>query len=34
VFVALAGVTALAAIAAGFLYALRFQAASIQQTAQ
>jgi OPA family glycerol-3-phosphate transporter-like MFS transporter len=34
VFVALAGVTALAAIAAGFLYALRFRAASIQQTAQ
>jgi OPA family glycerol-3-phosphate transporter-like MFS transporter len=34
VFVGLAGVTALAALAAGFLYALRFRAASIQQTAQ
>ncbi|HWM70657.1 MAG TPA: MFS transporter [Steroidobacteraceae bacterium] len=34
VFVALAAVTALAAIGAGFLYALRFRAAAIQQTAQ
>jgi sugar phosphate permease len=34
VFVALAAVTALAAVGAGFLYALRFRAASIQQIAQ
>jgi sugar phosphate permease len=34
VFVALAAVTALAAVGAGFLYALRFRAASVQQTAQ
>jgi OPA family glycerol-3-phosphate transporter-like MFS transporter len=34
VFVALAAVSALAAIGAGFLYALRFRAAAIQQSAQ
>jgi MFS transporter, OPA family, glycerol-3-phosphate transporter len=34
VFVALTAVSALAAIGAGFLYALRFRAAAIQQTAQ
>ncbi len=34
VFVALAGVSALAAIGAGFLYALRYRAAAIQQIAQ
>jgi sugar phosphate permease len=34
VFVALAGVTALAALASGVLYALRYRAATIQQTAQ
>jgi sugar phosphate permease len=34
VFIALAAVTALAAIGAGFLYALRFRAAAIQQTVQ
>ena len=34
VFVALAVVTALAALASGVLYALRYRAAAIQQTAQ